>query len=358
MLLAEAIAVAARFVGKGKAPAILQALRLIPSCSGQPARLYATDGYVGVIVTVGQELPNMVLPVEQLTKIRRDVVGISHVEDQGNAVAVIRVMGKNKKAATYTLKGMAPSEFPGFPAIPENFTALHPFHWETIRKVVHAVGKDVSKPELMNLNFRPTAVEATDHHRVARAEVTGNWGGLVPARLFQNCARAYNVEYAFTGSHCFWRMRKDELRFAALQVFPNYPDLEKIIPEEHQGWSMTVEVKCLLEMVKKAADMSPTASVVLDFGLMGVTVKAYAKRGVAFEGPVPGVMSLPWGENARYVTLMLDGKYFVQALKAVITPRVRLCYGQPDDPVRIESGGLIECLWPMLVPSLEQHHEI
>lgn len=349
MLLKEAIQRTAKFIDKGKeAPAVMRALRFIPAFEGMPARLYATNGTVGIIVDVGQELPNMVLPAEPLVKLCKDITGVVSIEDKGNAKAAITVAGKAANdQSTYTLEGLPPGDFPGFPAVPEKFSLLNDYQWHIIQKVVHAAGKDATKPELMNINFRPTVVEATDRARVARAEIAGPWAGLVPAQLFKYWPKSGSVECVFTDYHCFWKV-EEELRFAFIQQSEKYPKLEKLIPEDHEGWWMIVDVKSLAETVKKAADMSPTASVVLDFGIMGITVRAHAREGVDFEAKLEGRMGIPGGQNAQYTEMLLDGKMLGEALKVVDTPKVKLCYGKPQEPLRLESGGLIECLWPML----------
>jgi DNA polymerase III sliding clamp (beta) subunit (PCNA family) len=354
MLLKEAIQRAAKFIDKGKeAPPIMRALRFIPAYQGMPARVYATNGAVGIILDVGQELPNMALPADPLVKLCKDITGVVSIEDKGNAKAAITVAGKAANdQSTYTLDGLPPSEFPGFPAVPATFNALNPYQWSVIQKVVHAAGKDVAKPELMNVNFRPTVVEATDRSRVARAEIAGPWAGLVPAQLFQNWPKTGNVECVFTDYHCFWKI-EDELRFAIIQRSEKYPALEKLIPENHEGWWMVVDVKSLAETVKKAADMSPTASVVLDFGIMGLTIRSHAREGIDFESKLEGRMGIPGGCNAQYTEMLLDGKLLRDALKVVETPKVKLCYGKSQEPLRLESGGLIECLWPMLASQPE-----
>lgn len=349
MLLKDAIQRTGKFIDKGKeAPPILRALRFIPPYQGQPARVYATNGVVGVIADVGQELPNMALPAAPLVKLCKDIRLVATIEDEGNAKASITVVGKaSNDRSTYTLDGLAPSEFPGFPSVPEKFTKLTPYQWLSIAKVVHAAGKDISKPELTNVNFRPSVVEATDRVRVARAEVAGPWAGLVPAQLFKNWPKG-EVECAFTAYHCFWRIGGEELRFAVIQHSDQYPVLEKLVPEKHAGWWMTISVKTLAETVKKAADMSPTASIVLDFGLMGLTVRAHAREGVGFEAKLGGAIGIPGGCYAQYTELLLDGKMLGEALKVLDTPKVKLCYGKPKEPLRLESGRHIECLWPML----------
>lgn len=348
MRLQDAIQRTARFIDKGKeAPAIMRALRLIPSYQGQPSRVYATNGVVGVIADVGQELPNMALPAAPLVKICKNIIGIKEAEDKGNATALITVIGKAKgDQSVYTLEGLPPSEFPGIPGIPDKFTELSFFQWDTVCKVVHAAGKDETKPELMNVRFRPDVVEATDRSRVARAEIAGPWAGLVPAQLFKYWPKG-KVECVFTEHHCFWKIG-DELRFAVIQRSDKYPALEKLIPENHEGWWVNLDVQSLAETVKKAADMSPTASVVLDFGLMGLTVRAHAREGVNFEAKLGGAIGIPGGHYMQYTELLLNGKLLGEALKSMDTPKVKLCYGMPREPLRLESGGFIECLWPMM----------
>lgn len=348
LLLKEAIKRAARFIDRGKeAPPILKALRFIPEHGGFPARLYATNGVAGILVDVGQPLPNMALPAEPLVKLCKDTHQILSITDNGYNKASITTVGKiANDQSVYTLDGLPPSEFPGFPAVPATFNDVP--QWWVVHKVVHAAGKDDSKPELRNVHFRPTTVEATDRSRVARAEVAGSWSGLVPAQVFKNWPKG-PVSMAFTEFYSFWKV-DSELRFAMIQKCEKYPDLEKLIPEEHHDWWMAVDVASLTETVKKASDMSPTASVVLDFGPMGVTVRAFTCAGVGFESHLKGRCGIPTGENSLSTEMLLNGKLLVEALKVVETPKVRLCYAGSleDKPLRLESGGYVECLWPML----------
>lgn len=349
MLLSDAIQRAAKFVVKKRgAPAILRALRFIPSYQGQPARIFATDGLSGIIVDVGQELPNMVLPVEPLLKLCRNITGIVGMEDKGNAVGVVTVAGKvARDQSVYTLQGLPLGEFPGFPAIPEKFTRLTTHQWAAIQKVVHAAATDESRPALMNVCFRSTAVEAFNRWLLARVDICGPWLGLVPARLFQAWPESSVGECTFTEHYCFWKM-EDELRFAVLQNRSDYPDLSQLIPEEHDGCWMVVHRKPLIEAIKKAADMSPTGSVFFNFGPMGLRVRTDAPEGTDFEVELKVAIGIPVGQIAQYVGVLLSGKFLLQALQAMDTPRVKLCYGKsPQDPLRIESGCLVECLWPM-----------
>jgi hypothetical protein len=347
MLLSDAIQRAAKFVAKKRgAPAILRALRFIPSYQGQPARIFATDGLSGIIVDVGQELPNMVLPVEPLVKLCRSITGIVAIEDKGNALGVVTVAGKvARDQSIYTLQGLPVSEFPGFPAIPEKFTRLTTYQWAAIQKVVHAASTDDAKPILTNVCFRSTAIEAVNRWLFARANISGPWQGLVPARLFQVWPEA--GECAFTEHYCFWKMA-EELRFAVLQPVSSYPDLSKLIPEEHDGCWMAVHRMPLIEAVKKAADMSPVGSVFLHFGPRGLRVRTDAPEGTDFEVELNAVLGIPIGQIAHYVAVLLRGKFLLQALQAMDTPRVTLCYGKSsEDPLRMESGCLVEYLWHM-----------
>lgn len=354
MLLVEALQRAGKFVDKGKeALPILKSLRFIPAYNGMPARLYATNGVVGILVDVDQPLPNMVLPAEPLIKLCRDTTAVIGVENQGNAQALVTVTGKAAKgAALYTLQGLPPSEFPGFPAIPERFHRIQDYQWWSLQRVVHAAGKNKAEAELMNISFRPTAIEATDRSRVARAEVSGPWSGLVPSQLFQHWPKSGDVFCVFTEYYCFWRVGQ-ELRFAIIQRSEKYPNLEKIIPEVHDGWWMVMNVRPLMETVKRAFSMSPTASVVLDFGLMGLTVRAHSKKGTEFTSQLSGKLGVPSGRTAQFTEILLDGKLLWEALRAFDTPKVRLCFGEAREPLRLESGNVVECLWPMLASQPE-----
>jgi DNA polymerase III sliding clamp (beta) subunit (PCNA family) len=349
MLLKDAIKRAAKFIDKTKdGPMVGKSLRLIPKHGEMPNRLYATNGLVGILVDVVQDLPNLVLPADALVKSVRDTRVISKIEDRGMNRAEVTTVGKAASdEAVYSLQGLPPSEFPGFPAMPETFHTVT--YWEHVSKVIHAASKDADKPELCNVHFRPTVVEATDKVRIARTEISGPWAGLVPAEVFKDWPKKYEgeVSCAFTEYHSFWKVG-DEIRFGFIQKDDKYPDLAHLIPEEHEGPWVNLNVKSLIETVKKAADLSPMNAAVLDFGLMGVTIRAWSKEELAFVAELKGSNHLPGGKGFEGCQLLVSGKALVEALKVIETPKVRLCYQSSQHPLRLESSTHVECLWPML----------
>jgi hypothetical protein len=98
--------------------------------------------------------------------------------------------------------------------------------------------------------------------------------------------------------------------------------------------------------VKQAVDVGATGSVELEFqspNRLRVTAWQRTDAGMRLYESEFGLL-----ENTGTGKVLLSGKALVEALQAVHTPSVRVGYGRAVDPLRIESAGYIECLWPML----------
>lgn len=343
MLLQDAIKLAAKFVDKRKdAPGVMKALRLIPAQGDFPPRLYATDGVVGLLLSVDQDLPNLLLPAAELVKAVQKTASVTRVEAAGFGGAEIH-LSEDDGNAVYRFEGFPLADYPGFPALPETYFSLDD---EAVRRVSHAAGKEEHKPDYHVLRFRPYIVEAFDGSRMARAELANAWEGLVPVRVFSHWPRKGDAEYVFTQHHAFFRIG-DQIRFAPIQTNPQYPKLEELIPKAHDGAWMVVEAAALLAAVQRAGKLSPTAAVQFCFGPDFVLVKAWAEANKVCEVRVEG---FPGKILETDCEILLDAKLLEGALRAVATPRLKLCYRGTHQPVRLESGGFVECIWHMRAP--------
>lgn len=341
MQLLDAIKLAARFVDKRKdAPEPLKAVRLFPSEGERPSRLYATDGVTGLLCLVDQPLPSMLLPADTLTRaIPKGVSGL-RIEALGYNEAALHVPRSDGGEDIVQMQGLAVSDFPGYPAPPGEYRA---FDAVAVGRVVHAIGKEAHKTEYHVVSFRPDFVEAFDLYRMARAELPGTFTGLVPGRVFSYWPKCDEGFYAFSTHHAFFRF-DDHVRFAPLQNLPKYPNLGELIPEKHDGPWLVVDVASLRSAVERAGKMSPTNAVQFGFGPDFLDVRSWAKPG---NDCVIKVCGRPGVVEAVACQVLLDAKLLEASLRAVTTPRVKVCYRGNDQPVRLESGGLTECIWHM-----------
>lgn len=342
MQLHKAIAQAAKFAAKGKnAPELYQSVQLIPQVSeSAPARVFATDGMVGCIIDVDVDLPMGLLPLEAAKAVAKQRV-IS-VERNGDEITFRLAPG-----GVYRLMVKESLGYPSVPAIPAGMEPLD--NWRWVRKVMHAAADQKSgKPMFQYVRFRPDCVEATDSFRVAVAEVPG-WRSdrLVLARLFKGWGGHPRPLITFTDTMAWFKVGT-EYRYAPLKLDGAFPDCHRLIPMDHTGPHLTVDTDKLIGAVKRATIVSPLKTVALDFSGPEVVIKSWSAEdgGKVFRAALAGYTEHPAGKALK----VISGKLLSEALKLVETPNVRLCYRDlPNDPLRVESGAWVECLWPWKV---------
>lgn len=341
MQLHKAIAQAAKFAAKGKDATLYQSVQLIPKIDDKiPARVFATDGLIGCIIDVDVDLPEGLLPLEAIKAVSKQKV--SSVERTKNEITFRLVPG-----GVYKLIVKDEVGYPSIPEIPSNMVPLE--HWKWIRKVMHAAADPKSgKPAFQYVRFRPNCVEATDSFRVAVVNVPG-WATdrLGLARLFKGWS-GYPRPLATFTEQMAWFKVGSEYRYAPLKLDGSFPDCHKLIPEDHDGPHLTVDTDKLVGAVKRATIVSPLKTVALDFNGGEVVIKSWSAEegGKAFRAALGGYPSEAPGKALK----VISGKLLTEALKQVETPNVRLCYRDlPNDPLRVESGAFVECLWPWKV---------
>lgn len=320
-------------------------IRFYPAWGEFPAYVFATDGVCSAMVSLdkGVDVPNVLLEVDLLLKAAKaqgqlsvQEVGYGHVEiraidDAAPGTLLYKVQAKNF------------DNFPGPPIFPEkgNFKLIA--NWSMVSKVFHAAGKEGAGGELSVVHFDPAFVEATDKNRLARVEVEGPWDGLVPTRLFKSWPKGL-VKAAFHGGHAFF-MVGSEVRISGIVKF-NYPDTKTVVPKAHPGPTVLVQTASFQEAVERGTKVSDIGLVNIAFEGQQMTLRAWAKEaggvGDSFEAMVPVLHG-----NAEPGSVLVKGKYLEEALKAVTTPNVKVGYGGMADPLRIESGLYIACLWQM-----------
>jgi len=338
MQLHKALAQVSKFAAAGKdAPELYQNILLIPKTEYNPVNsVYSTDGMIGCLIEVDVDLPAGLLPLAAIKAVAKQK--INSVERKGDEITFRLAPG-----GVYRLTVKEPLGYPTVPAIPASMEPVGPWVW--IRKVLHAAAdKKAGKPTFQYIRFRPDCVEATDSYRVAVASVKG-WpvDRLILARLFKGWRGYPRPLAAFTDTTAWFKMGT-EYRYVPLKTECQFPDCHKLIPENHDGPYLTVDVDEFAGAIKRATAVSPLKTVALNFDGREVVVKSWAAEdgGKVFRAALAG-----WTTGPGKALKVISGKLLSEALKAVDTPNVRLCYRDlPNDPLRIESGAYAECLWP------------
>lgn len=358
---------AVKFLSRDKkAPWEHKAVRLFAKTMTTTGRAYVFDGKTGIIVYFHPfyEIPDALLPGDMITDLVRHASEVSAFQPEGNARFLVRGVS-NKKAALedFYIQGKAPSEFPIAAQFPTEWEAIptRPYNvWGEILRLVHLTGKDKTKPELSAVRFRAGAVEATDMARVGRVQTVTRGDALVPVEVLKNWPKDYDgVSLSFADDQLVFFRCDREIRFGYKRPMEHYPQLDTIIPEYHDGWAGLISTPALLDAVKAATAVSGKGIVNLRFGPLGVHVDALFPREMThgFYALVDGCAD---ARTARQPlegnSFSFNGKLLSEALKEIKTPRVRMCYRYPQEPLRIESGLMIECLWPMELTEEEKQN--
>jgi DNA polymerase III sliding clamp (beta) subunit (PCNA family) len=335
MDLKKAIQRVAKVVPRKKEKAALQMIRFLPAHDGGPPYVFATDGLRSCLVNVDlDDLPNALLPAGDLVKVSKDP-DILEVVDAGLGKIKIRTT-----ISTYQLQGVPFDHFPGVPMSPAEYEPAK--DWAQVAKCFHAAGNETVDPELAVIRFTPGYVEATDKARLVRVEVSGPWDGLVPVSTFKTWPKG-EVFTAFTATHAFFWV-EDELRIGALLNLPNYPKTSSVMPTGQDGPHIIVPTRPLQAAVKQGADLSDLGMVTLEI-TDRLVVRAWSEKQdrSTYEASVE-IYSGTGNEGMLLVT----GKYLVEALKQVDTLNFKLGFGGVSDPLRIESGCYVACIWQLV----------
>lgn len=359
MELSKAIKAAARFAARGKdAPEVLKQINFVGNYQGEANWIHATDGVVGVCVRVDR-VPPATLSLDVATAISKKSVESIFVDEFPVSGSPNRLwtMFRMADGSSYQIPHKVDQFYPVMPGWPTSLWEVPEWGW--ITNIVHAAnapGAEImgkQRPDLECLHFLDDRVEATDTYRMALAEVRTGLTGCVPARIFKNWP-AGQVDVGRSDSHAWFKIG-DEFRYAKFQnlQYASGRDLRDYVPENYEGPWMAVPVVDLREAIMKALGAAPTRSVFLEFGIHQVTVRASSDKAkfhgeVSGEIPgfaVPGLAGATVGKGLEYPNIIVDGKFLVEALKTMDTPRVRLAYRKDGDSLRLESGLHLEALW-------------
>lgn len=209
-------------------------------------------------------------------------------------------------------------------------------------RVARAAAKKEDDLEIACVHFVEGRVYATDHHRLAVADIQVDLRGSVPARLFRSWPRKAKVVSAVADAAHLWLKVEGELRFARLTHVP----LPPVGMEEFGAgrWWVT-SAKPLVKAVKAATAVDARRWV-----LVRVSGTSMLIQGADGSCSLP-LAVYPGGDgSAGEAHVVVSGPYLVSALAAVPTPGVRLWMGQDGSKaLRIESAGVTELVAPLRV---------
>lgn len=334
----ETLKVIPRITAKNRATENYCYLKFQPKTENRSARIYGTDGGRFFVAPVGEDYP--IIPAlahsDLLAKAARDPndlqlrnLGYGSFELYGGDQNIYRFISANN------------NDFPNLPEIPPEDDFQVAAIWP-IPAVLHAAAKPTEEAQLSVVRFCPRFVEAMALNRVARVWLVDDWNALVQADLF-NATPKGQVRWCFTETHVFFYFGEC-LRIAPRKM-GEYPNTEAIIPAQHQGPFALAPIDPLLVAIKQGTAVSELSLVHLLFSPEQIRIRAWIEGDVAevYEATVP-----IFHGSGQEGQLLVGGKPLYDALKPIKTPNVLLGYGGLQEPLRIESGPYVACLWQMV----------
>ena len=277
-----------------------------------------------------------------MSALRKAVKGAKSVdvirEVKPGVLEVAVTAKKSLESMSYEVNCGDVANFPGYPAMPPPATFEPVSGWESVLKVLPAVGKDAHKPDLHLVRFHPLHVTTTNLEWLIRLNRAFGWDGWLLNDVFKSWPKG-PVSVAWAPPYAFFRVG-DETRFAALQPEARYQDSFGRYCDYVPPYSVVLSRLLLEDTIKRAQDISPWRMVSLDFGDTAVTVRAYARArendaDASFASVVPYERA-----QAGQMTLLVDSTVLVSILKLVESPRLRLRYESPTMPLQLESADL------------------
>lgn len=348
MDLKTAISRAVRFAAKPRdkgAPAVLRCLRFLPAGDALDLpRVFATNGVLAILLDLDPsvEIVNAAISAELCSQMVKESERIESMSWDGSAVAFRTRRKGGSGVHQYRMPSHSIKDFPGFSQPRERFEPI--LDWDTVRAVAHAASAPATDDQILRcVRFWPHAVEATDRHRIAQADVQLPWTGLVPSELFDHWPPGL-VEASFSASCAFFRIG-DEMRYAYLMQ-GRTKDIREVVRSDHSGPTALCPKDQLLSAVKQAARMTKAKTVVLTFADETVKVASWTHRpDQIFTTVIPALGA------ATPATVLVSGDNFLEALREMKTPRVLVGYHErPDELLRLGSGKLTVWLVPRLEP--------
>jgi hypothetical protein len=295
------------------------------------------NSQLGMSIGVDEVLPYRALPVDALSKLLLPAPASAAVEiEEGSGYGFLRVTAG---LATKEITSKPGSDSPLFPEPPRTGWRYCP-DWPAVLAIAGFCGPSWMG-SLAGVRVAPDRVEATDTTVFTQARVALGFEGthIIPKDIFSRWPTG-DVALAIDGGRFYARVG-EEKRWATLLPPGKFPDTN-LIPEVHPYVSMSVDTERLAQAVQQVKKLGSVQGVRVHAGASGLTLA------VAGEPP-PLSIDLPCEPPGVPMDIWVSGKVLASLIKAIRTPRVGVCLGPAGSPLRLDSGPLVLCLWPLLV---------
>lgn len=349
MLLKQALQRAVKRIHPRKSEQQLRHVCLHPAKGASPAYVVAGDGetWAQYALDEGVDVIGGGLDADQLAPVLQGARALEVAWAEGAGSARMKVVSTEDTVGFAELRVLPRSQYPG-PDPTERFGNVDfvpEYAAHELAAVVHAAGgQDPVARHLAYVHASRHGLAASDGYRIAYVQYQAAWDGLVPTGFLEDWPKSASVGLAIAPHGMAVRLGEDETRWCAYANHPEYPDPWKRgrAHEAFCGARLILPTKALAAAIKQATGVGGESAVLLQLRQSRIDIFAQTtdesqqyKTHLLGEG----------GE--RDTDYLIDGKLMYQALRAVKTPKVIVGYRRSVDPLRLEAGRYIECIWPM-----------
>ena len=249
-----------------------------------------------------------------------------------------------------TMNGYNPDEYPVLPQMDESSTVSFPGEElaEMVKQTAFAVAKAESRPILSGVHIAVQGGEltlaATNGQRLAlrKAMVDAEWknGCIVPGKTLLDFAKllqhSYPVKMAISENHILFQ--SDSLLLLSRLIEGNYPNIRNLFPQEAKSIIASDRRNLLLGVDRASLFASEWRHNTISLVVKNGSQLKISSKSTAV-GKIEEIQAIELIDGEEELEIMLDGRYLLEALKAIREEKVILSFHGSIRPVMVQPFG-------------------
>ncbi|MGH1283869.1 DNA polymerase III subunit beta [Bacillus toyonensis] len=299
------------------------------------------DEQIATILQAG----TIVVPAKYFIEIIRKMPSDIVLKSKNEQIITIQ-----SEEITLNLNGLPANEFPSVPLIEEHAEIQVETEQliEVFKQTVFAVAKNESRPVLtgvhIELDHNKLVCAATDSHRLAIRETLissdAKANCIVPSTTISELLKLMNSNTEFvyiylSDSHVIFTFGTTTLYSRLIEG--KYPNISNLIPNEFQT-VINVERKKILQGVDRSSLLaSEWANNNVNFEIINESTIKISSNASQI-GKIAETQQIDAIQGEKQLNISFDGRFMVDALRAIKEEMVTLSFGGSMRPILIEAG--------------------
>ncbi|MGQ4669420.1 DNA polymerase III subunit beta [Bacillus toyonensis] len=299
------------------------------------------DEQIATILQAGTIVVPAKYFIEIIKKMPSDIV----IKSKNEQIITIQ-----SEEITLNLNGLPANEFPNVPLIEDRAEIQVETEQliEVFKQTVFAVAKNESRPVLtgvhIELNHNKLVCAATDSHRLAIRETLissdAKANCIVPSATISELLKLMNSHTEFvyiylSDSHVIFTFGTTTLYSRLIEG--KYPNISNLIPNEFQT-VINVERKKILQGVDRSSLLaSEWANNNVNLEIINESTIKISSNASQI-GKIAETQQVDAIQGEKQLNISFDGRFMVDALRAITEEMVTLSFGGSMRPILIEAG--------------------